>query len=104
MKVTVDIPDSELAEVCRFTGESKKGPAILSTHGHKYDDVCLALRKLIRYAAIVSINDATHKSIHDPSVRRRTQRVADTGAQVYVSVLCRSACQDHSLGCGGDVQ
>lgn len=29
MKVTVDIPDSELAEVCRFTGESKKGPAIL---------------------------------------------------------------------------
>jgi hypothetical protein len=29
MKVTVDIPDSELAEVCRSTGESKKGPAIL---------------------------------------------------------------------------
>ena len=29
MKVTVDIPDSELAEVCRFTGEAKKGPAIL---------------------------------------------------------------------------
>jgi hypothetical protein len=29
MKVTVDIPDSELAEVCRFTGESKKGPALL---------------------------------------------------------------------------
>lgn len=29
MKVTVDIPDSEMAEVCRFTGESKKGPAIL---------------------------------------------------------------------------
>lgn len=28
MKVTVDIPDSELAEICFFTGEKKKGPAI----------------------------------------------------------------------------
>ena len=28
MKVTVDIPDSELDEICFFTGEKKKGPAI----------------------------------------------------------------------------
>ena len=28
MKVTVDIPDSELREICQVTGESKKGPAI----------------------------------------------------------------------------
>ena len=28
MKVTVDITDSELAEICFFTGEKKKGPAI----------------------------------------------------------------------------
>ena len=29
MKVTVDISDTELEEVCLFTGETKKGPAIL---------------------------------------------------------------------------
>lgn len=29
MKITVDIPDSEMEEVCLFTGETKKGPAIL---------------------------------------------------------------------------
>ncbi|MGH7957061.1 MAG: hypothetical protein ACREH8_08620 [Opitutaceae bacterium] len=29
MKVTVDIPDSDLEEVCFFTGERKKGPALL---------------------------------------------------------------------------
>ncbi len=29
MKVTVDIPDSDLEEVCAYTGEPKKGPAIL---------------------------------------------------------------------------
>ena len=29
MKVTVDIPDSEMEDVCLFTGETKKGPAIL---------------------------------------------------------------------------
>jgi hypothetical protein len=28
MKVTVDISDSEMEEVCRYTGETKKGPAI----------------------------------------------------------------------------
>jgi hypothetical protein len=28
MKVTVDISDSDLKEICRVTGESKKGPAI----------------------------------------------------------------------------
>ena len=28
MKVTVDIPDSEIKEICFFTGEKKKGPAI----------------------------------------------------------------------------
>ena len=28
MKVTVDLPDSELKEICFFTGERKKGPAI----------------------------------------------------------------------------
>jgi len=28
MKITVDLPDSELKEICFFTGESKKGPAI----------------------------------------------------------------------------
>jgi len=28
MKVTVEIPESELREICRVTGESKKGPAI----------------------------------------------------------------------------
>ena len=28
MKITVEIPDSELREICRVTGESKKGPAI----------------------------------------------------------------------------
>ncbi len=28
MKVTVDIPDSDLEEILFFTGESKKGPAI----------------------------------------------------------------------------
>ena len=28
MKVTVDIPDSDLVEICFFTGEKKKGPAI----------------------------------------------------------------------------
>ena len=28
MKITVEISDSELKEVCRVTGEKKKGPAI----------------------------------------------------------------------------
>ena len=28
MKITVEIPDSDLREICRVTGESKKGPAI----------------------------------------------------------------------------
>ncbi len=28
MKVSVEISDSELTEICRVTGESKKGPAI----------------------------------------------------------------------------
>ena len=28
MKVTVDLPDSELKEICFFTQEKKKGPAI----------------------------------------------------------------------------
>ncbi len=28
MKVTVELSDSELKEVCRITGQSKKGPAI----------------------------------------------------------------------------
>jgi hypothetical protein len=28
MKITVDVPDSELKEICFFTGERKKGPAI----------------------------------------------------------------------------
>lgn len=28
MKVTVDLPENELAEVCAITGISKKGPAI----------------------------------------------------------------------------
>ena len=28
MKITVEIPDSEMREICRVTGESKKGPAI----------------------------------------------------------------------------
>ena len=28
MKVTVDFPDNELKEICRVTGERKKGPAI----------------------------------------------------------------------------
>jgi len=28
MKITVELPDSELKEICFFTGESKKGPAI----------------------------------------------------------------------------
>ena len=28
MKITVEVPDSELKEICRVTGEKKKGPAI----------------------------------------------------------------------------
>ena len=28
MKITVELSDSELKEVCRLTGQSKKGPAI----------------------------------------------------------------------------
>ena len=28
MKITVEMSDSELKEICRLTGESKKGPAI----------------------------------------------------------------------------
>jgi hypothetical protein len=28
MKVTVEIPDSEIKQICRVTGEGKKGPAI----------------------------------------------------------------------------
>ena len=28
MKITVDISDSDLKEVCRVTGEKKKGPAL----------------------------------------------------------------------------
>jgi hypothetical protein len=28
MKITVEIPDSEIKEICRVTGERKKGPAI----------------------------------------------------------------------------
>ncbi len=28
MKITVDLSDSEIKEICRVTGESKKGPAI----------------------------------------------------------------------------
>lgn len=29
MKVTVDIPDADLADICRLTGESREGPALL---------------------------------------------------------------------------
>ena len=29
MKITVEIPESEVNEICRVTRESKKGPAIL---------------------------------------------------------------------------
>ena len=29
MKVTVDIPDADLADICRLTGESCEGPAVL---------------------------------------------------------------------------
>jgi hypothetical protein len=28
MRITVEIPDSAIKEICRLTGESKKGPAI----------------------------------------------------------------------------
>jgi hypothetical protein len=28
MKITVEISDSEIKEICLFTGEAKKGPAI----------------------------------------------------------------------------
>lgn len=28
MKITVELPDSDIKEICIFTGESKKGPAI----------------------------------------------------------------------------
>jgi hypothetical protein len=28
MKITVEFPDSEVREICRLTGENKKGPAI----------------------------------------------------------------------------
>jgi len=28
MKITVEIPETELREICRVTGEHKKGPAI----------------------------------------------------------------------------
>jgi hypothetical protein len=28
MKITVEIPENELAEICEITGVSKKGPAI----------------------------------------------------------------------------
>jgi len=28
MKITVDFPDSDVKEICFFTGEPKKGPAI----------------------------------------------------------------------------
>lgn len=28
MKITVDLPETELAEICEITGISKKGPAI----------------------------------------------------------------------------
>ena len=28
MKITVELPDSDLEEICFFTGETKKGPAI----------------------------------------------------------------------------
>ncbi len=28
MKITVEISDSDIKEICRVTGESKKGPAI----------------------------------------------------------------------------
>lgn len=28
MKITVDIPDKDLRDIMRFTGEKKKGPAI----------------------------------------------------------------------------
>ena len=28
MKITVEIPESDVEEICRVTGESKKGPAI----------------------------------------------------------------------------
>lgn len=29
MKITVDIPDKDLKDIMRFTGEKKKGPAIV---------------------------------------------------------------------------
>jgi len=28
VKITVELPDSELKEICLYTGEKKKGPAI----------------------------------------------------------------------------
>jgi hypothetical protein len=38
MKITVDISDSDIREICHVTGESKKGPAI---------------RKLVAYALML---------------------------------------------------
>jgi hypothetical protein len=43
MKITVEISDSDMQEICRFTGESKKGPAI---------------RKLLAYALMLKRREA----------------------------------------------
>ena len=40
MKITVDVPDSELKEICRVTGIKKKGPAI-----RKLVEEALALKR-----------------------------------------------------------
>ena len=40
MKITVDLPEKELRDICRITGISKVGPAV-----HKLLDESLALRR-----------------------------------------------------------
>jgi hypothetical protein len=44
MKITVDIADSDVKEICRVTGEKKKGPAIRKLVG---DALSLKRRALL---------------------------------------------------------
>jgi hypothetical protein len=60
MKVTVELSDSELKDICRFTGEKKKGPAI---------------RKMAANALKMKRPRGDRREIHLPRVRGGVRRL-----------------------------
>ncbi len=71
MKVTVDIPEKDLADIMRFSGEKKKGPAIV-----KFLASELMLRRRRALTAEVLAGKFTVE-LPDWRKRRKDERAAD---------------------------